>query len=277
MVMIGSVTETDLSTDEGIMNYTDKIDNSLKYIFECLKRMILSIGLGDLFLEKLEELKENTFNKFYDCKFDIDKLKSFYQINITDMDEKFVDLVRESCVGYSFSFPPVDKVNSVNEMLHVTHSYVINNQMILQSFNVVDTKPIDDYANINLYGSNSELAKNIFVNFPIDIDCGDVDIVSVTDNKVIMMIRDKGHALTMEIDKVGDEVECHYFIPKLCNIGMINMLPGVRKVKEDAPTHSGTNGVFYSKLDNFVEKLYEFVEMVPTDSDMDMERFSNIR
>lgn len=277
MVMIGSVTETDLSTDEGIMNYTDKIDNSLKYIFECLKRMILSIGLGDLFLEKLEELKENTFNKFYDCKFDIDKLKSFYQINITDMDEKFVDLVRESCVGYSFSFPPVDKVNSVNEMLHVTHSYVINNQMILQSFNVVDTKPIDDYANINLYGSNSELAKNIFVNFPIDIDCGDVDIVSVTDNKVIMMIRDKGHALTMEIDKVGDEVECHYFIPKLCNIGMINMLPGVRKVKEDAPTHSGTNGVFYSKLDDFVGNLYEFVEMVPTDSDMDMERFSNIR
>ena len=272
MVMMGSVTEADLSTDEGIMNYTDKVDNSLKYIFECLKRMLLSIGLGDLFLEKLEELKESTFKKFYDCKFDIDKLKSFYQYSITEMDEKFVDLVRESCVGYSFSFPPVDKVNSINEMLHVTHSYVINNENILQSFNVVETKPINDYTNITLYGNNSDFAKNIFTNFPIDIDCGDVDIVSVTNNKIIVMIRDRGHALTMEIDKIDNEVECHYFIPKLCNIDMINRLPGVRKVKDDAPTHSGTNGVFYSMSDSFVGDLYKFVEMVPTDSDMEIKR-----
>ena len=84
-----------------------------------------------------------------------------------------------------------------------------------------------------------------------------------------MMIRDRGHALTIEIDIDGNDAIIKYFIPKLCNINMINSLPGVNKVKNTEVI--GTTGMFKTSVNDLSNKLYHFISMVPTDSDMFIE------
>ena len=270
MLSMGMVSEESLFTEDAILKYSDNINESLKYVFSSFKKMSSCLGLDNLFLEKIEQLEKITFLKFYDCKLDINKLKSFYQNFVANMDENFVTKVRETCKGYSFEAinMPVENVSSINEMLHIMHSYVLNNENIYQSINVVAKKENVGGYDITLYGDSNELSSSVFNNFPIEMFCGWVDIVSVNNNKVIMMVRDRGHALTIELDKMEKDIRCAYFIPKLCNIEMINMLPGVRKVNENTNIHSGTNGIFYSNSDTFLSDLYTFINMVPTDLDM---------
>lgn len=84
-----------------------------------------------------------------------------------------------------------------------------------------------------------------------------------------MMIRDRGHALTIEIDIDGNEVLINYFIPKLCNINMINELPGVYKVKDNE--YIGSTGIFKTSVNDLSKTLFKFISMVPTDYDMIIE------
>ena len=69
-----------------------------------------------------------------------------------------------------------------------------------------------------------------------------------------MMIRDRGHALTIEIDIDGNEVLINYFIPKLRNINMINELPGVYKVKDNE--YIGTTGIFKTSVNDLSKTLF---------------------
>ena len=48
------------------------------------------------------------------------------------------------------------------------------------------------------------------------------------------MIRDRGHALTIEITINNDKARIDYFIPKIININMINALSGANKVRENS-------------------------------------------
>ena len=63
------------------------------------------------------------------------------------------------------------------------------------------------------------------------MDVGWTDIVSM-EKKMLMMVRDRGHALTIEIDKEEAGAVFKYFIPKLCNRDMIEKLPGINKITE---------------------------------------------
>ena len=56
-----------------------------------------------------------------------------------------------------------------------------------------------------------------------------------------------------------------YFIPKLCNIDMINALPGVNKVNANS---IGATGVIEVETANLSKTLFSFIEKVPTDDDM---------
>ena len=89
------------------------------------------------------------------------------------------------------------------------------------------------------------------------MDCGITDIVSLK-NKVLMMIRDRGHALTIDMDTTNPkEVEVKYFVPKLCNEEMIRKLPGIN---ESSITKSGASGFFVSDKDKITKDLFDFIE-----------------
>lgn len=80
-----------------------------------------------------------------------------------------------------------------------------------------------------------------------------------------MMVRDVGHALTIEVTINNNIARMEYFIPKLCNINMINALPGVNKVNENS---IGATGVIETDISNLSGTLFYFISKVPTDLDM---------
>ena len=116
------------------------------------------------------------------------------------MELQFVDAVKASCVGYAFNGSlPINMVSSINEMLHLIHAYVVNNNNILQSLPPLAEKQNDYGYPIALRGTATEISQKLFDDFPKDLDVAWTDIVSIDDKKILMMVRDRGRALTIEI------------------------------------------------------------------------------
>ena len=193
-----------------------------------------------------------------------------YMKQISGMDEKLVEEVKEKFVGYTMESSEdlvelINKSKSINELLHIMHSYIINNDEILQAMPSIDEKENQVTGDsITLYGEQTELSQKIFNDFPTNIDCGYTDIISM-ENRIIMMVRDRGHALTIDIDNTDKEKDIlvKYFVPKLCNIEMIKKLPGIGKISPN-----GATGMFESKKEEISKKLFDFIEKVPTDLDI---------
>lgn len=82
---------------------------------------------------------------------------------------------------------------------------------------------------------------------------------------MFLMSRERGHALSIEVTINDDIARIEYFIPKLCNIEMINNLPGINKVKEGS---IGATGAIEVDKSTLTETLIDFIRKVPTDSDM---------
>ena len=178
----------------------------------------------------------------------------------------FIDNVKRECVGYTFgSTTSVEMAVSVNELLHFIHSYVINNDEILQSIPLLNEKKNNYDYPISLRGVKSPVFEQLFNLFPLDLDCGWTDMVVINDKKLIMMVRDRGHALTIDISLNNDMARIEYFIPKLCNIEMINNLPGINKVNENSV---GATGVMEVPINTLPSVLFDFISRVPTDNDM---------
>lgn len=245
-----------------IIKYLDNVYSSLKYIFLELEKVAKNYN-KDFLLPKVMELKKKTMKDFLACKLNIERLRKFYKNDIADMSEELVSLVKRECIGYSgidFPYESIKMANTINELLHVIHSYIINNEVIYKSINKVDVKKNMFNYPITLYGLSDEFALNLFKLFPFELDCAFVDIVSLGNKHVIMMIRDRGHALTIEIEKVKEGLRVNYFIPTLCNIEMINKLPGVNKVKD---YNLGTTGTFVVNSEDIYINLFNFIAMVP--------------
>ena len=185
------------------------------------------------------------------------------------MSKDFVENVKKTFVGYT-SFNLGDLNNSikdaktVNELLHSCHSYVMNNKELLSSITKISEKQNKFNYPIMLYGENTKQAEELFKKFPTDLDVGWTDIISLED-QIFMMVRDRGHALTIDIDTSKDDYFVKYFVPKLCNEDMIKALPGINK---DNISNNGASGSFICNNKEFTDKLFSFIEKVPTDSDI---------
>lgn len=254
--------------EESISKYTDKLNDSLIYMFSELKSMAVDIAsIKDVLLPKIEELEKTIRSNFYYCGFDFDKLKIFYKNFISDMKPEFINNVKKECVGYKMlkSTNPINSANTINEILHYIHSYVMNNENILQSIPVLAKKENNNNESITIRGSQTELFQKLFDAFPTNLDVGETEIVVLNERKALMMIRDRGHALTIEITINNDVARLEYFIPKICNIDMVNALPGVNKVNSK---EIGTTGAIETNINTLNDGLFTFISNVPTDSDM---------
>lgn len=253
---------------DSMVKYTDLVEDTLVYIFSELKCIVVDLFGEDSFvLKKVVELEHKIKNNFYNCGLDIHKLRSFYKTCISDMDPDFINLVKDTCKGYSLvtDVSAVNYCKTINEMLHFLHSYVMNNDIILQSVPEILSKENENGELICLRGINDKFFESIFSKFPTDLDVGYTDMVIVDERKMLVMVRDRGHALTIEITLKNDSARMEYFIPKLCDIDMINKLPGVNKVDSNS---IGATGVTYVSTDELAESLFDFISKVPTDIDM---------
>jgi hypothetical protein len=256
--------------EEAIINYVDNVYRSLDKIKYCFEEMSLYLEV-DI---KAKEYINNLFNYYKEslsyAGTDINKIKQFYQSCVSNMSNELINSVKKDFCGYTLHYGPdslLIKSKTINELLHVYHSYVMNNEEIYENVPVIDCKNNNYNYPIGLYGNINFIANNIYNNFPLDLDCGYTDIVSLK-NRTLIMVRDLGHALTINIEEENGIIKVNYFIPKLCNIDMINKLKGVNKVSQDIDIQQGTTGYFETNADNLCNDVFSFMSMVPTDSDM---------
>ena len=253
-----------------LQKYTDELDDLLTYVFSELKCVAIDIfGKDSKVLARICYLENVIKNKFYLCGFDIDKLKKFYKEYIGNMKLEFINSVKGECIGYAFGgTSSVEMATSINEILHFIHSYVVNNNTILQTIPLLNQKNNKYNYPISLRGIKVPVFEQLFEQFPIELNVGWTDMVAISEKKLIMMVRDRGHALSMEISLNNNVARIEYFIPKLCNIEMINRLPGINKVNKDS---IGATGSVEVPINALSETLFNFISKVPSDSDMILE------
>ena len=253
-----------------IQKYTDELNDLLIYIFCELKCVAIDIfGKNSNVLTRICYLENVIKNNFYSCCFDIDKLKKFYKNFISNMEIDFVNSVKDECVGYTFGgTASAEMAVSINEMLHFIHSYVVNNENILQAMHLLKQKNNEYNYPIKLRGIKVPIFEQLFEHFPIYFFFGWTVMLYIHEKKLIMMVRDRGHALSIEITLSNDVARIEYFIPKLCNIEMINRLPGINTVNKNS---IGATGVVEVPINALSETLFDFISKVPMDSDMILE------
>ena len=229
-------------------------------------------NLQDLFLEMVgnDTYRQDFINsKFSSLKSELieagcnfDKLQKFYQKNISDMSPKFIESVNKEIFGFcAFRNTGLfQQATTVNEMLHVLHREIETNDGLIQQ--------IAGNLNYPVVGTETELSQKIkdVVSLMKVNDYG--YIVSLDENHAFALMRDKGHALTIEFNANGNEIEVNYYIPKICNAYMVNNLPGIRKVAEDAKALTATTGAFNMNKKEFGVKLLTFLENVPSDDNI---------
>lgn len=252
------------------IEYSDKLDAALKGMEIDLKMVSEGFEFGGIVDAALKKFFEATKEKLAVGKYENGIGNKMYRDTISDMRPEFVEEVKDNCVGYTGASSEllaelIGKSKTVNEVLHAMHSYIMNNEEIMENMPKIDEKKNSSKYPINLYGEMSPVAQKIFENFPLDMDVGFTDIISMKD-RVFMMVRDRGHALTIDMDtKDQDEIGVKYFVPKLCNEEMINALRGIDK---SSITPNGARGSFTAKSEAITEELFGFIEKVPTDMDI---------
>ena len=263
-------TEADDYDELSRMEYVDKLEKGLDSLEYDTLASIKKFGFGEELNNTIREYFANKKKSMAVGKYEAGICQKIYNSEFASMSENFIEEVKEGFVGYAFFSNPsklpgfVKKAKTVNELLHSIHSSIVNNDEILESMPQKGTKRNTIEEPITLYGEENEVAEKIFKEFPLEMDCGITDIVSLK-NKVLMMIRDRGHALTIDMDTTNPkEVEVKYFVPKLCNEEMIRKLPGIN---ESSITKSGASGFFVSDKDKITKDLFDFIEKVPTDGD----------
>lgn len=264
-------TEADDYDELSRMEYVDKLEKGLDSLEYDTLASIKKFGFGEELNNTIREYFANKKKSMAVGKYEAGICQKIYNSEFASMSENFIEEVKEGFVGYAFFSNPsklpgfVKKAKTVNELLHSIHSSIVNNDGILESMPQIGTKRNTIEEPITLYGEENEVAEKIFKEFPLEMDCGITDIVSLK-NKVLMMIRDRGHALTIDMDTTNPkEVEVKYFVPKLCNEDMIRKLPGIN---ESSITKSGASGFFVSDKDKITKDLFDFIEKVPTDGDI---------
>ena len=255
--------------ETSISEYTDKLNDSLIYILSELKCVALDVfGKESSVFNKVCYLEQDIKTNFYSCGFDIEKLKSFYQKYISNMEPSFIDDVKRSYIGYYFGgggVSPLKKASTINEILHLMHSRIINNEGLLKSIPLLNEKDNQHNNTISLRGIRNPMFEQLFMMFPTDLDCGITDMVIINEKTLIMMVRDRGHDLSIEVTLNKDNARIEYFIPKICNVEMVNKIPGVNKVNDDS---IGTTGTIEVEVKDLPTALFNFISMVPTDMDI---------
>lgn len=277
-----------LSSQDDIVEYSDKLAEAIDDIaFEMdqiFSQQIFSIPnvMKETIKSNLKSIKakiQKTFNP--------DELKKLYKEFFSNMSKDFVNDVGNVCIGYSMNrhqykdghtiglYDVATNAKSINEMLHLLHSYVCNNDIVLKSMPVLEEKNICHYGNCTLFGLPNDIAKDIFDNMPTNSEyseIGDTYIIGL-DDRVLMMVRDMGHALTIDIteDKEKGTALVTYFIPKICNPEKINKLKGINKVPITQDwADMFASGMYEAPIEGFGKDMVNFIEQVPTDLDMDM-------
>ena len=267
--------ELDDYSKETRIEYTDKLYKNLKE-FEIEFLDIANkfgnnpVGNNQGVIECIKSYFAKVKEKFLISNYDEPGvIQKLYKEQFADMNPKLIEDVKKEFVSDYMHGWDLKKIiretETVNELLHTYHSYIENNNELMDTLPVLATKQNIYKWPITLYGEENEISDKLFKDFPIDLDCGYTNIVSMKD-KILMMVRDKGHALTIDIDTTNkDDILVKYFVPKLCNRDMVEALPGINS---KSITENGAVGMIQASSVDISKVLFDFIEKVPTDDNI---------
>lgn len=249
--------------ENDIYRYRDFLYKNLEDVFINIKKVSSYFFNNDIIEDKINSLEKNIKNNFTNCLNDIDLLREFYDTNISNMKMNFLSNVKRECMGYINNKVPLESLNeitTINELLYLIHSSIVNNETYYEKSSSIKEKLNDNNELIYLRGNETKLGNNLFNSFPIDLDCSGANIISLTEDKALIMIKDLGYATQLEITKNKDKYTIDYFIPRIDNINDINNLPGVTKVSDNK---IGARGSFDTSSDDLYIKFYDFLFSIP--------------
>lgn len=269
-------TEKDDASEESRMEYADKLYKAIRDLeAEFIDMSKSLLGENSNIIEILRAHFSKAKEAFLLGHYSPGVIQKLYREQFSDMSAKLVEKVKSEFVGYTVIrgnlAEAIKESVSINELLHVMHSYVSNDENLLKALPVIATKKnIEDYS-VTLYGEETELSRKLFDEFPVHLDyVADAEIVSMP-NKILMMIRDRGHALTVDMDTTKeDDIAVSYFVPKICNEKMVEALPGVNK---SGISDNGATGLFVTSKEEMTSRVVDFIGKVPTDRDFDSEAY----
>ena len=260
-------TVQDNMDEETKIAYIDRLYKSLKDMEAEFLEVARNFNLSQECIESIKKQFKAKEVSFLVTRFDLDTIKKLYFRNLLEMDEKLIDEVRGEIFGYKIDVDVnklIQKSRSINELLHILHSYICNSHEIMSNLPVIDSKLNRADEPVILFGKETEISRMIYDAFPIELDCDNVDIVSLQ-NKILMMVRGRGHALTMDIDtSKEDQILVKYFVPLIKNQEMVDALPGLNK---SGLNRNGAVGMFQTSKEKLTSELFGFIEKVPTDAD----------
>ncbi|MDD2489637.1 MAG: hypothetical protein PHY26_00055 [Bacilli bacterium] len=248
---------------ESLIEYGNKLFKTLDIIESYLLKILLIFEYDEKYIIALKKRFTNYREEFINVQNSVIGLKKVYQKNISDMRKNFIDSVNKSFIGYYlYRGDNVLEPVSINEYLHFLHASIINNEEIYQKMPEIESIGENEYNSIHLYGKRNDAAYEIFKSFPIKDTR--VDILSLND-RILIMVRDLGHALMIEVTFKNEQAIVNYFIPKICNYLMANELRGITEVKNDSKYAKGS---FEIENNLLKEVLFDFLVKVPKDEDM---------
>lgn len=254
----------------GAIKYVDnlikELDTIKDYFFWIIDTYNMTPYLKDVINNSFNEYNEKLLNSNYDY----DRLTRIYEECILKMTSGLDKELQKNLFGYNINRKEVEsfeKCKAINDYLHAFHFYIVNNEKILHSMPIIDRKINKDDEPIILFGKENDLSRDLFNKYPVKLGTGEVDILSFDDH-LLMMIRDVGHALSVDSTIENDNIRVSYFVPKSCNIEKVNKLKGVTKLDPlTSDMFSPTNGEFVCKKEDFTNEIIDFISNVPTDID----------
>lgn len=254
----------------GAIKYVDnlikELDTIKDYFFWIIDTYSMCPYLKDVINNSFNEYNEKLLNSNYDY----DKLTRIYQECILKMTSGLDKELQKNLFGYNINRKEVEsfeKCKTINDYLHAFHFYIVNNEKIFHSMPIIDIQINKDDEPIILFGKENDLSRDLFNKYPVELGTGEVDILSFDDH-LLMMIRDVGHALSVDSTIENDNIRVSYFVPKSCNIEKVNKLKGVTKLDPlTSDMFSPTNGEFVCKKEDFTSEMIDFISNVPTDID----------
>lgn len=266
--------EMDLYDSDSLISYLDKRDDYMKdmdfYISDMINKFPMASAMKKPIKEKMESIKEKIIESgttARDCK-------ECYKEYFSNMSPDFVDEVKQICKGHYLRRDLeigdlIQKANTYNEVIHIIHSYITNNEEILDSMPIIAKKQSSksEHYTYTLYGKETEVSRKIFN--AIDAENSNSDTVQILalEDRTLMMMRGLGHALSIEVDTSSDKPMVNYFIPKVTNIEKVSKLRGIGKIDTTKTMETAVGSFEIKNINNIGQEIIDFAEKVPDDFD----------
>ena len=274
--------------------YAGKLTTRLHQInssFEDLAEKMDILGLpGKRIFDKNQEISEKTKKSISgESRGDFYKLAEIYQKKFSQMNPELSSEISGKIKGY-YLYKDQDlsdilnKTQSFAELLHLAHSYILSDENLFSQLPLIDSiKEINNNESYkyDAYGEKNENATKIFDYLKEQLQANNlseekIEIPSLiqlfsVDKSIQIMVRDFGHALTINIDtSKPNSAYITYTVPKIWDGIKANQLPGVEKIKPATEggflIDTGVKGKFESSYQDLAKNIFDFILKVPTDT-----------